>query len=51
MNSAYIIIYYGNYLIYVSGDVMDIISNDQHLIYNLKSQYQEVYDTYYEKID
>ncbi|MDM5297019.1 hypothetical protein QUF51_02410 [Bacillus pumilus] len=48
MNSPFIVFYQDSYLVYVSEDVIDIISNDRHLIQNLKNQYQEVYDTYYE---
>ncbi|OLP63556.1 hypothetical protein BACPU_30610 [Bacillus pumilus] len=48
MNSPFIVFYQDSYLVYVSEDVIDIISNDRHLIQNLKNQYQEVFDTYYE---
>ncbi|OLG01362.1 hypothetical protein B4125_3862 [Bacillus paralicheniformis] len=42
------IFYNDSYLVYVSTDVLDIISHDQNLIHNLKKQYEEVHDKYYE---
>ncbi|MCY7753103.1 hypothetical protein MOF38_01065 [Bacillus haynesii] len=47
-NTPYMIFYNDSYLVYVSTDVLDIISHDQNLIHNLKNQYEEVYDKYYE---
>lgn len=45
---AYISFYTDEFLIYVSGDVIDIISNNESKINKLKEYYFELYDKYYE---
>lgn len=45
---AYISFYSDEYLLYVSNDVIDIISNDSTNIHKLKDTYKNLYDTYYE---
>ena len=45
---AYISFYTDKFLIYVSSDVIDIISNNESKINELKDGYSEIYDKYYE---
>ncbi len=47
---AYISFYNDTYLLYISTDVIDIISPDTSLIEKLKLQYSEEYDKFYETI-
>lgn len=47
---AYISFYNDTYLLYISTDVIDIISPDTSLIEKLKIQYCEEYDKFYETI-
>ncbi|MEE6134466.1 hypothetical protein CHN50_09710 [Priestia aryabhattai] len=44
---AYISFYSNDYLLYVSTDVIDIVSNDTMNIAKLKDDYNGLYDTYY----
>ncbi len=44
---AYISFYSNDYLLYVSTDVIDIISNDSMNIAKLKDDYNGLYNTYY----
>lgn len=45
---AYIMFYNDNFLIYVSSDVIDIISYDSDLINDLKEKYSSDYNKFYE---
>lgn len=47
---AYISFYNDTYLLYISTDVIDIVSPDTSLIEKLKLQYSEEYDKFYETI-
>lgn len=47
---AYISFYNDTYLLYISTDVIDIISPDTSLMEKLKLQYSEEYDKFYETI-
>lgn len=47
-NEAYISFYNDNYLLYVSSDVIDIISTDVEKIADLKHKYSEQFNNYYE---
>lgn len=47
---AYISFYSDEYLLYVSSDVIDIISNDSTNISKLKDNYKKIYDTYHESL-
>ncbi|MDL4841963.1 hypothetical protein [Aquibacillus rhizosphaerae] len=46
--TAYISFYSNEYLLYVSTDVINFISNDATNIAKLKDNYKNLYDTYYE---
>lgn len=45
---AYISFYSNDYLLYVSTDVIDVISNDTTNVAKLKDDYKGLYDTYHE---
>ncbi|KML00566.1 hypothetical protein [Rossellomorea marisflavi] len=45
---AFIMFYNDDFLIYVSSDVLDIISYESGLISNLKQKYSSEYNTFYE---
>lgn len=45
---AYIVFYNDKYLMYVSSDVIDIVSCENSLIQQLKCTYKDAYDKYYE---
>jgi hypothetical protein len=45
---AYIMFYNDNFLIYVSSDVIDIISYESDVINNLKEKYSSNYNKFYE---
>ncbi|WP_414051897.1 hypothetical protein [Macrococcus animalis] len=45
--SAYIIFYSSDKLIYVSSDVIDIVSHDKKFIEEMKKKYEGTYDTYW----
>lgn len=47
-NEAYIIVFNDVFLMYVSSDVIDIISNENN-ISNLKREYYELFDRFYEQ--
>lgn len=46
---AYISFFSDTFLLYVSSDVIDIISNNESEISKLKEKYVELYDRYYEE--
>lgn len=46
---AYISFFSTTFLLYVSSDVIDIIANNKAEISNLKEEYRESYDKYYEE--
>lgn len=48
--SKRIFFYNDTYLLYISTDVIDIVSPDTSLIEKLKLQYSEEYDKFYETI-
>lgn len=45
--SSYIIFFSSDKLIYVSSDVMDIVSHDTAFIERLKEKYKDIYDMYH----
>ncbi|AJD89589.1 hypothetical protein JMA_02720 [Jeotgalibacillus malaysiensis] len=45
---AYISFYNDDFLLYVSNDVIDMISHDKERIKHLKRKYVQLYDRYYE---
>lgn len=47
---AYLSFYNDTYLLYISTDVIDIISPDTSLIEKLKIQYYKEYEKFYETI-
>lgn len=47
-NEAYIVFFNDVFLMYVSSDVIDIISNENN-ISNLKKEYYELFDRFYEQ--
>ncbi|WP_392397254.1 hypothetical protein [Robertmurraya massiliosenegalensis] len=48
LSTAYISFYSDEYLLYVSTDVIDIISNEGTNIAKLKDNYKNLYDTFHE---
>ncbi|MDP4460595.1 phage tail protein [Staphylococcus hyicus] len=46
--NPYIIFYNDYHLVYISSDVLDIVSNSEEVIKSLKTEYASIMDTYYE---
>lgn len=51
MIEPYIIFYNEQNIIYISNDVIDIISSSKEMISNIKSEFKEFIDVFYETLE